>query len=452
MRVVSSLLLLAGLAVARPASAMTLEQAWSVAEDGNLELQLAQEQAAQAATLRWQAMSIQLPQLSTNWRYVRNEFEVQLPEELQTCILVSPLGGDPTPIPREDCFENDQAAAFDTEDIFLQRYDVVEGTVSVLLPILRAQAAPGWRAATGIWRAAQADQRRAQQQVRSAVAQAFYGVVQAREGIGVAEANLDVVLRQADLAARQVAAGLEARRAELQAELAVSRARRDLEGAKTAVVRAEQAFAKVVGEAPPADLEVPASIQVPDDPDGALGTARDDRADVEALRLRHRAAQDERLARDLEWVPTIDAFFQEGINALPTALNPNPFQWRVGVQLQWTIFDGGMRIARSRELRARSRAAEILVEQRLRQIDEEVRVAFQDLRRADDALVAVEREVDLATENLDLAEKGYAAGQATFLEVETARVALQASQLALVQERARRDLAAIQVNLAVGDL
>ncbi|MCB9664091.1 MAG: TolC family protein [Alphaproteobacteria bacterium] len=439
-----------GVLLAGPAGAATLQEAWDAAERGSVEVRLAREQVVQTGTLRFQALSVQLPQVLTQWTWVRNEVEIPIPDELlQPQYVFVTQSGQFVPLP--DDFVPPSDVDVDRSALpQLQPLETFGGSVTLLQPLLRAQAVPGWQAATGAWRAAQREESRVRQAVRAATARVFFGLHTARAAVEVAQANVEVSRRQLDLARRQVDAGLVARRAVLQAELAVSRAERDRNGAAEQVVVAEQGWRRVVGSDPPADLDLPAPFELPDEalPEDALAR----RDDLEAAELRVTAARKERTARDLEWAPTVDFFFQENLNLTPSALSPRVDQWRLGLRLDWTIFDGGLRIARSRELRSRVRAAELLVEQRQRMVREEVAVGVERVQRAERTLEAVEREVDLATESLELAERAFEAGSATFLDVESARLALSSALLARISERAERELAAVDLLLAMGVL
>lgn len=424
-----------------PAGAVTLEQAWTAAEDANVELRLAREQTRQAATLRWQALSVQMPKVVTQWNAVFYADDIAIPDSFYTSLR------DQIGVP-DGFIEPDP----DAEPILLQQAQSWNGNVSLVQPILRAGAVPGWQAATRVWKAASEDEARARQQVRAAVAQAFYGLATARAAIDVGAASVAVAERQLQLARQQVDAGLADRRASLQAELALSRAKRDLLGAREQLVAAQQAFVRTTGLDPEGALELPEAFDVPDDLDAALEQALGTRADVVAATWREDAARRERVARDLGWVPEVDFVFSGLFDRAGTLFNPVGAQWRAGFQLNWTVFDGGLRMARSREQRSRAAAAHLVVEQRRQQVTEDVRVAWERLGRARQAWDAVQAEQALADENLTLAERGFEAGSTTFLDVETARVSRDATALAEVTERMNRDLAAVQLLLALGRL
>ena len=86
------------------------------------------------------------------------------------------------------------------------------------------------------------------------------------------------------------------------------------------------------------------------------------------------------------------------------------------------------------------------------QAERDVRVAYEAFRRASSAFVSVANELSLAEENLELAERTYAAGSATWLELEQAKLQLQSTELVSLQERMNRDLAAVDLLVATGRL
>jgi outer membrane protein TolC len=407
----------------------TLEQAWAEAESANLELQQAAARTEEAAALRLEALSIQLVRASTQWTAAFNDRQIDVPEEFLVGIDTSSITVPP-----------------------LQTKEAYSGTITVTQPLLRAAVFPAMQAATRAWRAAQLDESRARQLVRAGVAQAYWGLLAARAAEAVAHANVELADSQRDLAHRRTAAGLEGRRAVLRGELGVSRASRDLLTATKSLVDAEAAWARVLGSSPPAVLAEPTPPDVPDSLDAALKASATERADLRAANQRWEATQRQKSVEDTGWLPTVDFAVQARFNFTPTVLSPVPAQAGVGLQLNWDIFDGGLRIARSRQLEARARQAKLVLGARSRDVEQDVRTAWHALERAKVAVVAVEAEVALANEDLELAQRALDAGSGTLLEVQGARLSLAAARLAQIREGTARDLAAIELLLATGGL
>ena len=97
-----------------------------------------------------------------------------------------------------------------------------------------------------------------------------------------------------------------------------------------------------------------------------------------------------------------------------------------------------------------ARSADLRVEQQRRLAEEEVTTAWSRYERAARALEAVTNEVALAQENVSMAEAAFSAGNATWLDVESAQLGLASAQLAAVVEQMNRDLAALDVIVASG--
>lgn len=449
------------------AEVLTLKAAMAAAEENNLQLRLVREKTLQAKTLKWQALSSVMPKLVANGSFVVNEYEVtfggqeidfDVPPFPEPPDLNIPFFGIPPEI--QDYLDEltDFGNSFaDIGDSFsdLSQETVVQpktnfsADFTVQQPILNGQAFPAWQGAKRVYRAALADEARAVRQVRGAVAQAYYGLRSARESVAVSQANKGLAEQQLELATRQVAAGYADELAKMQAEVAIYRAERDVLQSKEQLVQAEQAFARVTGLRSVGELADPPLVEVPQDLEDAVTTARSDRQDVVAASLRVEAARNERTGRDLEWLPSIDLTFSELYNQNATFGLPN-WQWRLAINLNWTIWDGGYRIARSRELASKSRAAQLAVEDLRNDIEEEVRTLWMRLSRAEEALEVVTQEEAVASEALRRAETRASAGKANWLDVEVARTQLQAARLGVVVERANRDLAAVQLLVAMG--
>lgn len=469
-KAVVALVPLALLFGASPAQAVTLDEAYAAAESHNVDLALIREQTAQAQTFRWQALSAVMPRLSFNATYNinQNEFRLDFADEFGDLFsspdldpaALAPLVTHPdspfTPRFLQEAFAPALESLFAPQDlpagdpIIIQPKQAWSGNLTLFQPILNGQAIPFWIGANRQADAAKEDERRIRQQVRGAVAQSYYGLATARESVRVSEAAVDMAQHQLALAERRVASGAAERRVQLQARLGLSQAERDLMGAMEQLGAAEESFHRITGLPRDADVQMPeGSIAVPESLAVAQATASLERPDVQAAMLRQDAARLERVGRDLEWMPTIDFTFTQIYQQVPGFI-PQRFQWQIGFNFGWQIFDGGLRIARSRELASRTRQAALQVKQRRQNAEEQVRVAWERLHRAERALTAVMDEVALAEENLQLTEFSLDAGSATWLDVENARLNLDAARLNVARERMSREVSAVELLVAMG--
>lgn len=421
------------------ASAASLEDAWAAAEEGGTELRLVKEQRIQAETLKTQAWSLLSPKLVANASYTINEYPIVLdfsemftiPEEFEPFLGDDFSMGEPIVVNKERFFA---------------------WNASVVQPIFSGQALPLFSAATQTVNASRAEEKAKRAEIRGGIAQAYYGVVVAREGARLAERALEHARAHAKLANQQVDVGLAPPTAKLQAEIAVARAERERANALQGKVQAEEALARLTGWPTDTPVDLPAARSVPyADRGAAEDRAQANRPEIAQAAAQARAARYGRTAAELAWLPTVDGRFTWSYTE-NTGFNTDKDMWQLVFTADWVIWDGGARIAEQQKQASVRRMAALAEERTRDTTTEQVRGAWEAYDSAQAALSAVERELLLATENLRLAEVGFTAGSLSFLEVEDARVGLLAAELGALQTRAQRDLAALRLLAATGDL
>ena len=453
----SAILVAMGLTVlSAPAHALTIEEAWAAADQHDLTLAIAREDAIQASTLRGKAWSTSLPRITGNVSYIVNNQSIDFEQDPFLSLRV--LGQSPELaafLPTEPCtggqslLEGDNCLD-DPFKVTIQEQTFWQADLQIRQQLFSAPALPALRSAYRLHHAAQQDLRWAVLQSRNNVAQAFYGLLAAEQQISVSNEALTLAQAQLDLAQRRLDAGLSDRRALIQAQLGVSRAERDLQSAREGLLDARSGFALLTG-IEGETLVLPEPFAIPQNMESAMTKARTQRPDLIAADHRVSAARFERLAQDLRWLPTVAA--SGALNWTEnTGFNDQQVTWRIALTASWELFDGGLRSAERRESASRARAAALAKELSQRQVEREIRLAFEAHRRAEEALEAVEDELNLANESLQLAERSYQAGSATWLELEQARVQLAATQLSHLRERTVRDLAAIDLLVRTGTL
>jgi multidrug efflux pump subunit AcrB/outer membrane protein TolC len=463
-------------AVAAP---VTLEQAYASAEAENIDLQIAIERRKQTDTLRGQAWALVSPKLQLGGSWTLNQFEQEIDFTSQQAGLYDLLGAsfaltNPTAaFPDQATLEAmgaDSATASQLADqnlaalytdiaselrnadpIVIQQKSFFAWNASVIQPLFNGRSLPTLRGAYKTMDAGRLQEHRTRQQIRAGVAQVYYGLLQAREAVALSKGAVESASNHKVLADRQIKAGLADRRAMLQAELSLSQANRDLASAEQRLDSAEVAFAETTGLPRDTEVVLPAEPPAPPELDGAVSQAMESRADVQSAELQTDIATFTRRAKLAEWAPTFDARFTYNWSENTGFVGENGY-WMFVVSADWLLWDGGLRLAQAREEASKQRMARLNA-QKVRDVAErEVRNAWLEYRRAVEALSSTEREVALATENLRMAETAQAAGTATWLELEDARLGLIRAQLSNLAERSARDLAAIQLQLAVGTL
>jgi adhesin transport system outer membrane protein len=429
------------IAMLATAEAMTLEEAWTAVEARGQESALIEEQRLQGSLVRAQALAGLSPRISFGSNYILNQREVALDFGQsfppQVIDLIEASTGEPVSF---------------GEPRVIQQKDFFDANVTVTQALFNARTVPGLRAANALVRSGEAQARAGWGQLRLSVARAFWAVLVARDGAQLATEGLDLARQHADQVQKLVAAGNATRQATLQAEMSVARAERELAGAEARRTQAEQVFAALAEVPANTQLEVPQPRTLDySDVEAALAAARETRPELRAATEQLRAARATTAAAKLAWAPTIDGRFTQ-MWTENTAFNGEPFNWLAGLNANWTIWDGGFRLAEQRRAASQYRAALEAHDKAAQDAEVEVRVAWEELNRARRARAAAEREVALATENLRFAEVSHTAGVTTFLDLEDARMAHENARLGLMAERMGEDVAALALLRAVGAL
>jgi len=124
--------------------------------------------------------------------------------------------------------------------------------------------------------------------------------------------------------------------------------------------------------------------------------------------------------------------------------------WEIGLSLQWTIFDGGNRIARFRETKASVDAAAFRVKATELDISREVEQAQLNVNEAQERIGAAQIAVASAQENFRLAQGRFDAGVGTILELTDAQLFLTQAQSTEAQALADYRIGVARLERAIG--
>ncbi|MEC9380670.1 MAG: TolC family protein, partial [Candidatus Latescibacterota bacterium] len=121
------------------------------------------------------------------------------------------------------------------------------------------------------------------------------------------------------------------------------------------------------------------------------------------------------------------------------------YRLNAGISLSYNVFDGGIRSAGVRRSKSSLNTARLTLEARERDIALNVETTWLELDRLRRILDLAEGTVELATEDLHLAEERYRVGKGTVLEALDAQVGFTEARSSMV--RARYDLAVADADL-----
>lgn len=424
-----------------PALALSLDEAWTLAERNGEEASMLLEQQKQAGLIRTQAWAALSPKLSVGGNFTLNERETALdfsksfPPEVLDLIEAAtgspPSFGEPTVINKKSYFD---------------------ANITVVQPLFSGKAVPGLIGANALVSASEAQYDAGLAGLRYGVASAYWGTVLAQEAEKLSVESVALSKRHADTARRLVEAGNATPQAVLQADIAVARAERDLLGATARRSKAELALRQLVERIELGTLERPEPRAVTyESVDAAMERALARRPDLIAATRQLEAARAGQTASVLGWLPNVDGRFTEAWTE-NTGFSGEENTWILGVSASWTLWDGGFRVADNAKTASQLRQAEAAAEKAREDAMVEVQGAWEEHARAKAAHATAERELALANENLRLAEAAFQAGASTVLDLDTARVSRDAARLTVLGESMNRDLAALALLKAAGDL
>lgn len=423
------------------AAPVTLDDAWAAAAGNSREVKLIQEQRVQTDTLKTQALALIGPKLVAGGNFTLNQRETTLdfaesfPAEMLD--LIESFTGEPLDL---------------GEPLVINKKSYFDWNVSVVQPIFSGMALPLYKGAVATVKAGRAQEEAALAKVRTGVAQAYWGVLVSRVGEKLATDALLNAQKHREQSTLRVSVGTATPQLALQAEIAVARAEREVAGAEQQRGGAEMAFSNLTGVRADAELVVPESRVLPyASLDEAVQRALTQRGDISAAGYQAKAAHAQATGTSLSWLPSVDSRFT-GSYTQNSGFSGEPYNWQFVLKADWVLWDGGNRLAEQAKAASMVRMAEVAIEKTEADATTEVTTLWDGHARARRAVSAVDRELALATENARLAEAAFDAGTLSFLDLEDARLGLDAARLTQMSERMNLDVGAVQLLAATGDL
>jgi outer membrane protein len=311
--------------------------------------------------------------------------------------------------------------------------------------------------------AAGQDRESARADVKLEITRAFWAVLTAQASVDVVRQALERTSAHLADVRNQLSVGLVPPSDVLSIEAQHARQRMLSIEAESIVETATAEFKRLVGVDQEVPIELAADLTVSPtnvaasaaQPFKAVITqARESRPERKSLLFRIEATADRVAAASAGSLPVLTAIGGYDL-ARP---NPRIFpiqekwkpSWDIGVNVRWSLFDGGRARAETAEAAANRRAAEA----RLRDFDSiievEIRQRMADLSSAGASIDAAEAGVRAATEARRVIAERFSAGVATNTDVLTAQTALLQAELDLTRARANGELARARLERALG--
>lgn len=334
----------------------------------------------------------------------------------------------------------------------------VEANLQLVVPLLQPQALERSHRARDARAVAEAQATELRRTVAVATARAYLAIVAQRRVIEVNTRAHATAKAHHTYADTRLRGGLGRGLDEVRAAQELATAEAQLEGARAGLIRAREALGLLVGADGPVDaaldpeagdVEAATGARATASLDDSLASAAERRLDLQASRIRVRAAEAATADRWTAYAPYLTAigtpFFQN-----PASLTAPQLGWQAQLVLSVPLYDGGRRGGVFREQDALVAQARLEQDDRLRQARAEVRAAFASMLAADRALAAARRAATAAQRALELSDLAYRAGATSNIEVVDAeRRARDAATAAAVAEDTAR-LARLELLTASG--
>ncbi len=285
-------------------------------------------------------------------------------------------------------------------------------------------------------------------------------VLLAAQQIAVQEASVRLVEREVEDAKKRYAAGAAPKFNVLRAEVELANAKPRLIRARNALRLARSQLALLLGQsAPKGTVEVPIDLSgtLAVEPwtielAAAIARAFDQRLELAALRVTEKIRAEDIIIAESRRKPTVELFSGYGARSsnLTRDLTRDISGWFGGLQATWDISDGNLTRGRITEATAKRQKARIEIEERMLQIEHEVRVAHLNFAEARELLASQEKVQEQAEEALRLAQARAAAGTATQLDVLTTQTALTEARSTQVQAQHDYSVARARLERAIG--
>ncbi len=317
------------------------------------------------------------------------------------------------------------------------------GSLTLTVPLVSPAGWTAERHAKDAARVAEASAVDVRREIAQATGDAFLAVIAQRLQIRSTETAIANAKSHAEYAHTRLEGGIGRSIDDVRARQDLATVEVQLQTVLTGLARAREALGVLVGAGEPVDAVETVDLGTLPSLSAALDDAGTQRPDVVVGRARVSAA--ETLRKDVwaYYAPYLSAvgepFAQTGQVLLPE------LGWQAQLLLTLPLYDGGQRGGIARERDAELAEARLDLDATLRQARSEVRLAFESMLRADQALTSARDAATLAHRAYDLAVLAYRAGATTNLEViDAARQARDADSAAAassdIARRARLDL------------
>ncbi len=449
-------LLLASTGLASADRTITLDDALALARAHNRDLRVARERVSVANAGVEEARAALLPTVAAQGKYTHNykqvDFDVLALEQPAFALGDVLATANPAQAAAiQQAAAASRAAILAQPTVTITQKEELDGLITAIVPVIAPSSYFALSAAKQSRTASEAGYQVDEATILVAVAQSYFAAAGTDELVLARQDAVKVATETFDVAKARVAAELANQVESTRAETALVRAQQDLTEAENTRATAYRALSTLIGTKEP--IAVRAVDTLPAEPgayDALVGEAQGHRPELAAERATIAAADASARADAWQWSPSVSAFANLHETNY-TGFSGDKYSWAVGVELDWTLYDGGVRDAHRHVAEAQRRDAEARLELLGDTVSDEVANSRGSLETKRKGVAASLRAVELARETLRLVRAQYSAGTAKQLDVLQAQDVLVGSEVALAQSHFDVAFADLQLKRAAGE-
>jgi len=293
------------------------------------------------------------------------------------------------------------------------------------------------------------------------VASAYYDVLKSMKTKEIAESNMERLEKHRYAVSIRLKLEEVTKTALYRADAELSKSKADVIGAKNMLRLAKAALARIVGLPDLYEIrgpEIPTSYQIlsplQDDKDKLEAfkkEALENRAELSSLRIAEKMADDMVKISKGSYFPVMSiegtySDYEQDSSQGTTGYD----SLSIGLNLTFTIYDGGLRNAEIKESLAQKRQARLAIDNISKQIAVEIEQAYLELLTHQSILKSLEDQLEFARENYNAVSKQFKNGLADSLDVMDANTLLVTSQKQLSESQYDFQLAQLKLDRAKG--
>jgi len=286
------------------------------------------------------------------------------------------------------------------------------------------------------------------------VASAYYSVLKKAKALDIAIANVERLKTHKNAVTVQLKIEAATKTDLYRAQAELSKSKAELINARNGLRLAQNVLSRVVGLEGNFEIKKPEfkkDFSLENDMDSVKKEALFDRAELKSLAVQKKISEDMvKFSKSAYW-PTVSV---EGVyqkyDQEPDSFMVNDESISVGVMLNFTIFDGGLRKAEIKESLAKKRQAELAEKELSKDIATEVEDAYLFLHTQMSVLKSLKDQLKFANSNYDSISKQFKYGFANSVDMIDANTLLVTSETELSKAIYNKQLAGLNVERAKG--